>query len=78
MQTTADTTERVVLRCGLSVPVTALRLLWDLENRGFSLCVEAGRLVVSPWSQVTAAEDRAIRRYRYDLLRLVSVCETVQ
>ena len=46
--------ETVCLRGGFSVPLHALQLLWRLEDRGFSVSVDAdGMLVVAPRSQLT-------------------------
>jgi hypothetical protein len=78
MPTTAPATDTVVLRGGLSVPLAALQLLWDLELRGFCLSDEEGSLVVSPRSRLTAADDAAIRRRRDELLALVQYCDRVQ
>lgn len=72
------TTDLITLRGGLSVPLPALRLLWDLEARGFSFVAEAGHLVVSPRSRLTPHEDAAIRQHRDELLALVAYCEAVQ
>ena len=69
----------VVLRGGLSIPLAAMQLLWNLEDRGFTLCSEADRLVVAPRSQLTPDDDALIRQHRDALLALVRyVEETVQ
>lgn len=68
----------VTLRVGLTVPLTTLRVLWDLEERGFSVVVVDGSLRMSPRSRITAADDAAIRRHRDELLALVHYCEAVQ
>jgi hypothetical protein len=67
-----------VLRGGLTVPRAAIQLLWSLEDRGFTLCSEDGRLVVAPRSRLTVDDDRAIRRHRDELLRLIAYAETIQ
>jgi hypothetical protein len=78
MPTTVRATdvETVMLRGGLSVPLVALRLLWDLEERGFSMIADDAGLVVSPRSRLTAIDDRAIRQHRDDLRALVQYCES--
>ena len=75
---TTSASELVTLRGGLAVPVEALRALWDLEERQFSLCLAAdGALLVSPGSQLTADDRVAIRCHRDDLRQLVSYCDEV-
>ena len=71
-------TEMVLLRGGIVVPITAIRLLMDLESRGFLLRAEANSLVVNPRSRLTSDDDRAIRQNRDELLALVRACEAVQ
>ena len=66
-----DTAPYVVLHGGLSVPLAALQVLWNLENRGFTLRVDDGALIVSPRSQLTPEDDQAIRRHRNPLIALV-------
>jgi len=71
-------TETVILRGGLSVPLPALRLLWDLEARGFHVRQgEDGALLVSPRSRLTPDDDQAIRTYRDELKALVAYCEVM-
>jgi hypothetical protein len=69
--------ETVVLRGGVSVPLSALRLLWSLESRGFRIVADNG-LVVSPSSRLTPEDDRAIRAHRDTLLSLVAYAEAIQ
>ncbi len=66
--------ERVVLRGGLSVRLPVLLLLWDLEERGFSLVLDGDRLVVRPYSRLTADDGAAIRAHRTELIALVAFC----
>ena len=76
MQAVTDTP--IVLRGGLSVPLAALRLLWDLEARGFSIVVDDDGLIVRPRAQITPADDQAIRQHRDELISLVQYCEAIQ
>lgn len=74
--TTMSVTETVILRGGLSVPLPALRLLWDLEERGFHVRkAEDGALLVSPRSQLTPDDDQAIRTYKDEIKLLVAYVE---
>lgn len=70
-------TETVTLRGGILVALPALRLLWDLERRGFHVRRgDDGALLVSPRSRLKAEDDHALRRYRNELLALISVCDS--
>ena len=73
MPTTA-VTNTVVLGGGCSVPLVSLRLLWSLEERGFSITTDGQALIVSPRSAITPADDNAIRQHRDELLVLVRHC----
>jgi hypothetical protein len=73
-----DDDEIVALAGGLAVPLGALRLLWRLEDHGFAITVSDAGLHVSPRSQVTPADDAAIRQFRNELIQLVEYCEAIQ
>jgi hypothetical protein len=75
---TPASSDVVVLRGGLSVPLAAVELLLDLETRGFTIGAESGRLLVRPASRLTASDERSIRRHRDALLALVRHCEAVE
>lgn len=72
--------ETITLQGGFVVTLDALRLVWDLEERGFHVrLAEDGGLLVGPRSRLTPADDRAIRQHRNDLLALVRyVDEAIQ
>jgi hypothetical protein len=73
----SDGADVVTLTGGQAVPLAAVRLLWDLQDRGFTLCRVPKGLRVQPTERITAEDDAAIRRYRDELLLLVD-CETIQ
>jgi hypothetical protein len=73
----ALTTELVTLGGGLCVPLPALQLLWDLEARGFTLLLDDDGLMVRPRTQITPADDKAIRQHRDELIALVKHCEVM-
>lgn len=73
-----EVVETVVLNGGLIVPLSAMRVLWDLEARGFTVAVCSAGLVVKPTERITPADDAAIRRYRDELVALVQACEAIQ
>ena len=70
--------ELVVLRGGEVVPFDALRLLWELEDRAFSIRRDGDELVIRPGSRLSFAERAAVRRHRDALLMLVNYVERVQ
>jgi hypothetical protein len=65
----------VVLSNGLSVPVDALRLLWQLEDRGLCIRVDGDGLAIGPRERLTDEDRALIRRWRDDLLAVVVHCE---
>ena len=65
----------VTLKDGCAVSLGALSLLWNLEDRGFSLESFGDRLRVQPSARLTDEDVAAVRRYRDELLRLVVNCE---
>jgi hypothetical protein len=62
----------VVLRDGPTVPLTALRFLWELEERGFAIREDDPHLVITPGSQLTDDDRAIVHRYRDDLIALVA------
>ena len=53
--------------------MSAQQLCCDLRDRGLSLRLERGRLIVRPRELITDADDRAIRRHRAELLAIVAL-----
>jgi hypothetical protein len=62
----------VVLRDGPVVSLTALRFLWELEERRFAIREDDPHLVSTPGSKLTGDDRDAVRRYRDDLIALVA------
>jgi len=63
----------VTLRGGLTVPIAALRLAWQLEERGFRLAIAGGdTLRVTPGSKLTAEDLAALRVHKAALLEIVA------
>ena len=56
---------------GLTVPVAALRLAWDLEERGFRLSQEGDTLYVEPARSLTEADRAGLRRWKHHVLALM-------
>jgi hypothetical protein len=71
MPTTCSASELVTLREGLSVSVAALRLLWDLEDRHFTLHVDEAGLHVRPGKRLTPGDCTALQVYKVELAWLV-------
>ncbi len=68
-----DHADRYVwLKGGLAVPVAPLRLLWDLEDRGFTVRQDGADLLVMPSRTLTEADRAAIRRWKPHILALLA------
>jgi hypothetical protein len=62
----------VYLRGGLTLPIEPVRLVLDLEARGFSLTRDAEDVVtVRPASRLTAEDREALTRWREHVRALV-------
>ena len=71
--------ELVVLRGGVAVPLSALRLVWRLEDLGCHLVVEPGDVLrVGPSELLTDDDRAAIRQWKIALVAVVRYVETVQ
>lgn len=73
--TERDEAQAITLRGGLSIPVAALRLAWQLEGIGVSMCVDGDDLVLRPRQLVPAEDVPRLRQYRRDIMRLIAYCE---
>jgi len=62
----------VALRGGPVLPLPAVLLALDLENRGFTLQADGTDLIVVPGSRLTPEDCDAIRRWKSHLLAIVS------
>ena len=77
MMTSSKTTtapELVTLKGGLVVSVDALRVLWDLEDRGFDVKLGDGhryKVLVGPSDRLTAKDKASIHMHRDALSQLV-------
>jgi hypothetical protein len=76
--TMTSPSEVIALRAGPTVALAALRVLWQLEARGFSFEVREDRLYVTPRDQLTPIDEADIRTYRDELCALVRHCEGIQ
>ncbi len=80
MQAITTAPELVTLKGGLVVSVDALRVLWDLEDRGFDVKLGDGRrykVLVAPSARLTAEDKAAIHMHRDALAELVRYCDEV-
>ena len=83
MMTRSPTTtapELVTLKGGLAVSVDALRVLWDLEDRGFEVKLGDGqryKVLVGPRARLTVEDKAAIDAHRDDLAELVRAVDEV-
>ena len=53
------------------MPLPALRVLWDLEARGFSVWQDGDRLMVKPDNRLTPVDCAQVTRWKWHLLALV-------
>ncbi len=67
--------ELITLRGGLTVPLPALQMLWNLEDRGLDVQVDGADIIVRPRGQLTADDRAAIGRLKPHLLQLIAYCE---
>lgn len=65
----------VPLRGGLTLPIAALRLVWDLEDRGFSMRQDGDALRISPGDRLTDGDRLLIRRWKAHLLAVTAQVE---
>jgi hypothetical protein len=78
MPTTAAL-DTIMLKDGFIVSLEALRLAWNLEERGFRVrLADDGGLVVSPRSNITPSDDQDIRVHRDELIALARYAEDIQ
>ena len=80
METSITAPELVTLKGGVVVSVDALRMLWDLEDRGFDVKLGDGRrykVLVGPFDRLTVADKAAIHTHRDALAELVGYVEQV-
>jgi hypothetical protein len=76
--TTITGPELVVLRGGVTVPLDAVRLLLDLEQRGVDLHVdEDGAVVCRPGRLLTRDDREFIKMHRDGLKALLLYCERI-
>lgn len=65
--------EFVTLRGGLTLPLAAVRLAWDLETRGLHLSLDKGDvLIVGPRERLTDEDRTLIRQWKSHLRAIVS------
>ena len=62
----------VSLRGGLTVPVEPLRLVFELQDRGFTLSQDGDALLVQPYQQLTPDDCRQIRLWKRHILALLT------
>lgn len=71
--------EFVTLREGMTVPLSALELLWALEGRGVSVSVEPETngfgIYARPHEAVSVEDRRLIHKYRFALAVLVRAAD---
>jgi hypothetical protein len=70
---TLSASDFVLLKGGLTLPLAALRLTWDLENRGLELTTEGGDILIAgPRERLTDDDRAALRRWKRHILVLLA------
>jgi hypothetical protein len=64
------TSDTVMLKGGITVPVTAFRLALDLEDRGLAMKADGDVLIIGPRDRITDALRAAIRANKPALLTI--------
>jgi hypothetical protein len=72
----------VTLAGGLTVPLPALQVLWNLEDRGVYLRLDGDGIIATPRTALTDADRATVKRWRAHVVALLQYCqqqrETVQ
>ena len=74
---TSTASESVTLKGGCVVSLSALQLLWTLEERGLCIARDGEQLAVSPRSMLTDTDRGSIREHRDELMALVNYVEEI-
>ena len=80
MPATTTAPDLVTFKGGLVVSLDALRVLWDLEHRGFDVKLGDGRrykVLVGPSDRLTPEDKAAIHMHRDALAELVRYVDRV-
>jgi hypothetical protein len=72
VSTIADCDTAITLKPGHLVPFVALQLTWKMEELGVSLSVEDDALVLRPSESVPTEDIPLLRKYRRDIMRLIT------
>jgi hypothetical protein len=62
----------VVLSSGLALPLEAVRLAWDLEERGLRFTVDGDELLVGPRQKLSDEDRVRIRQWKRHLMALLA------
>ena len=68
----------ICLSGGLVVPLTALQLCWQLEDRGLDLQLDGDDIVIRPRTLLTDCDRAAIRELRPHVKALIAYCTQPQ
>jgi hypothetical protein len=64
----------VCLSGGLAVPLPALQVLWNLEDRGVHLRLDGDGIVATPRTALSDADRAAVKRWRWHVVALLQYC----
>jgi len=79
LQLLVPTTQFVTLKDGPTLPLPALQLAWNLEDRGFCFCLDTyQQVIVEPRDRLTDKDRAAIARWRHHLGAIIGHrCEVI-
>jgi hypothetical protein len=60
----------VTLTGGITVPLTPLRLLLDLESRGFKVSRDGDDIFIAPFSKLSDDDRKQLKAWKPDVLTL--------
>ena len=67
----------VTLKGGVSVPLVALQLLWQLEGRGLRFRVDGADIIVNPKTLLTDVDRQQLRALKPAVITLITYCHEV-
>lgn len=67
----AESDRLVSLKGGLVVPIEPIRLVLDLEARGFALSRDGDDIFVRPFTELTESDKRQLKLWKPQVLTLL-------
>jgi hypothetical protein len=64
-----------MLRGGLTLPITPVLAVLDLESRGFRLSRDGDDIFISPFSRLTDDDQRDLKRWKLHVLAILDAAD---